>query len=77
MANFVVNSTSKIAVRKSEVIGYHIEPYERELEEVTEAGFNLLLKMSRGYDPDVIFEQAETMEALQPLVTAFHTAMES
>lgn len=74
---FVTNSTQKIALRKTEVLAYQVEPFERVLAEETEAGFHLLVKMARAYDPDIVFEEAETMEALQPLVNAFHTEMES
>lgn len=77
MAVFVVNSTQTIALRKSEVIAYEVEPYEVPQEEEIVSGYQLLIKMSRGYDPDVIFEQADSLEALQPLVAAFHAAMES
>ena len=76
MANFVINSTQQVALRKSEVIAYQIEPYERQVDEETETGLSLVVKMNRAYDPDIVFEQAETMEALEPLVQAFHTAME-
>lgn len=77
MAEFILNSTERKALRKSEVIAYQIDPFERQGDEQTETGFNLVVKMSRNYDPDIIFETAETLEDLQPLVNAFHAAMES
>lgn len=77
MANFVTNSSNTVAVRKAEVIGYLIEPFRRIEGEGVADGFTLLVKMDRVFHPDIIFEQAATMAILQPLINAFHTAMES
>ena len=76
MANFVVNSTSTIAVRKTEVLSYEIQPFAMQIEDEAVSGYQLLVMMARGYDPDVIFEKADTLELLNPLVATFHNAME-
>ena len=75
MADFIVNSTQTKALRKSEVLAYEIQEYEIQHEDEIETGYHLLVKMSRGFDPDVVFEQAESLEAMESLVATFHTQL--
>ena len=77
MADMVVNSTGMKAVRKEQVLAYEIEAFstpQEEGEPIT--GYYLIVKINRGSDPDVVWEEAETLETILAIADDFRDSLE-